>query len=83
MAKVTVKMNDSGVRAILTGPGVQADLLRRANAIKTAAGGDPDFTAGVEISGLRARAHVLTATPRGKRAEAEERALTRAVDAGR
>lgn len=79
----TVRLNSRGVRAVLQSAEVEADLRRRAEAIAAAAGGEPDFEAGAEVVGNRAMAWVVTATPDGKRAEAEDRALTRALDVGR
>lgn len=82
MTKVKVKLVSKGVRALLTAPGVQADLDRRARRIANAAG------EGFEVArrsqkGPRARAVVVTATREAMMAEANYRALTRAIDAGR
>lgn len=80
-AKVTVKINRAGVRALLTGPEMQADLARRAAAIAEAAG--EGMVADAGVTGSRARAAVITQSVEAMRAEAEDRALTRALDAGR
>ena len=82
MAKVTVKLNSPGIRAVLQSAEVRADIQRRADAIKAAAGGD-GFEAGAEIVGNRVMGWVVTASPEAKQAEAEDRTLTRALDAGR
>lgn len=81
MAKVV--LNSSAVRKLLQSQDVQDDLKRRADAIAAAAGGAPDFEAGVDVVGDRAMGWVVAATFDGQRAEAEDRTLTRALDAGR
>ncbi|WP_066041907.1 hypothetical protein [Herbiconiux solani] len=89
MAKVTkIKVSSSAVRQILQSDEVQADLQKRTRAIANAAGGEPDFKARVEVrqgsSKLgRAMGFVTTATRKGRKAEAEDRKLTRAIGAGR
>ena len=89
MAQARIRINSAGVKQLLQSQEVQADLQRRANAIAGAAGGEPgDFRAEVEVLGGssklgRAMGYVVTATTEARRAEAEDRALTRALDAGR
>lgn len=88
MVQVRIKLNSDGIRALLQGEEVQGDLQRRVDAITDAAGGEPDFEGEVEVvqgsSKLgRAMGYVRTASTEGRRAEAENRALTRAIDAGR
>ena len=83
-----VELNSAGIKALLSSPEVQADLLRRAEAIAAAAGGAPNFEASVRVVGGsskagRAYGTVRTATFEGQAAEATDRALTRAIDAGR
>lgn len=76
-----IKINRAGVVALLTSPEVTADLRRRGNAIAAAAGD------GVEVQTTRNRdravVFVRTATFEAKKAEATDRSLTRAIDAGR
>ncbi|KQY58317.1 hypothetical protein ASD11_01225 [Aeromicrobium sp. Root495] len=79
--RIRIKMNDQGVRDVLRSEGVRADLLRRAQAMADAGG--EGMEASSEVGQIRARATVRTATPDAMRAEAEDRALTRAIDAGR
>lgn len=80
----TVKLNSAGIRQVLRSAEVEADIRRRAEAIKAAAGGDPDdYEAGAEVVGNRVMGWVVTATNEAKVAEATDRALTRALDAGR
>lgn len=81
--KIRVKMNSKGARAILRSAEVQADLERRGRAIAAAAGGEPDFVVESQVGANRVRTSVRTATQEGRAAEAERRALTRALDAGR
>ena len=83
MAKVGVKLHTAQIRKLLQGAEVRADILRRAEAIAAAAGGGDDYEAGAEVVGNRVMGWVVTATPEAKRAEAEDRTLTRALDAGR
>jgi hypothetical protein len=84
---VRVKLNPKGVAALLKSQGVQADVERRTNRIAAAAGGEPDFEARTQVGPAwplnRPIGFVTTATAAGRRAEAENRALTRAIDAGR
>lgn len=80
-ATVRIKLNEAGVRALLRCPGAQAELERRARRIAAAAG--EGFLAIGDSGGKRARAVVITATRAARKAEATDRALTRAVDAGR
>lgn len=78
---VRIKINRDAVRALLTSPEVTEDLTRRGDRMAAAAGD------GVEAETTRNRdrsvVFVRTETFEAKRAEAEDRALTRAIDAGR
>lgn len=82
-AKVRIEINQAGVREFLStsNAALVAELERRALAIAQAAG------EGVETKTFqgsdRARVHIATVTPEAMRAEAEERTLTRALEAGR
>lgn len=78
-----LKVNSDGVKALLLSQEVAADLARRGNAIAEAAGGSPDFEVVNTRNRDRSVTFVKTATIAGKKAEAEDRALTRAIDAGR
>lgn len=80
-AQVRIEMNPSGFQAILKSAEVQADLERRAEAIADAAGEGMEYD--VRVGKTRARASVRTATPEAMRAEARDKTLTRAIDAGR
>jgi hypothetical protein len=83
MAIVRVKMNSSGARAILRSAAVQADLERRGGQIAAAAGGEPDYEVETRVGANRVRVSVRTATHEAREAEATDRTLTQALDAGR
>ena len=88
MAMIRIDLNSPEIRRLLQGKGdyegVQADLKRRAEAIAAAAGGpEAGFEVGTNVGPNRARASVVTTTIEAMRAEAEDRTLTRALDAGR
>jgi hypothetical protein len=82
MAVLKIKLNRTGIAELLKDPAVLADLRRRAEAIARAAGGGGmEVDSGLEKS--RARASVRAADTEARKAEAKDRALTRAIDAGR
>jgi hypothetical protein len=79
--KIRIEVNSAGIQAVLKSAEVQEMLNARAARIAAAAG------AGMEVSSrvgkTRARASVITATRAARLAEATDRSLTRAIDAGR
>lgn len=75
-----VELNRATVRDLLRDPSV-TDLAARAGRIAEAAG--PGMEASVTIGRNRAHASVRTATWPARYAEARERKLSRAIDAGR
>lgn len=81
MSLVRVVLNHDGIAELLKSAEVQADLEERGKRIAAAAGD------GVEVERFvgqaRARVIVRTATTEARLAEASDRALTRAIDAGR
>ena len=82
MAKrVRIELDHKGISKLLNSEPVRADLQRRAERIAAAAG--PGFEVESWKGFDRAHATVRSATPAARRAEAEHRALTRALDAGR
>lgn len=87
MAKVKVVLNRKGVKELLRSNGVLDDLGRRAQAIEAKANANADepdaFEWDAEVGSNRARASVRTVTREGMAAEAKDRALTKAIDAGR
>jgi hypothetical protein len=74
-------LNKEGVRELLRSPEIAAHLKDRAEKIAAAAG--PGHEVRVDDGPNRARASVLTVTPEAMRAEATNRTLTRAIEAGR
>lgn len=81
MATVRVLLNRKNVRALLKSPEIKAELERRAENIARVAG--PGHRVVSEIGRNRARAAVITVTIPAMLAEARDRNLTRALDAGR
>lgn len=80
--KSRVVLHGNAFVALLQSPAMRADLKRRADRIAAAAG--PGMVAEeVRLTSTRARVSVKTETFDAKRAEATDRALTRAIDAGR
>lgn len=78
---VRVALNPKGIVALLQSQAVADDLAARGERIAAAAG------EGVEVRSTtnrdRAVTFVTTATTEARLAEAEDRTLTRAIDAGR
>lgn len=81
--QIRIEMNSTGVVELLKSAEVQADLLRRGEAMQRATGSPDDFDVLPIVGRQRAAVYVSTKTVAGMLAEAEDRALTRAVDAGR
>lgn len=83
MAKKSVRLewNSAGFRQILASGAVTKDITRRTEAIAAAAGEGMD--ARFNHDGVRLRGTVITATYEARRAEAAEKALSSAIDAGR
>lgn len=78
---VRIELNRKGVVDILLSAQVQQDLTDRARRIQNAAG--DGFDVDVTENRDRSVVFVTTATQAAREAEAEARALTRAIDAGR
>lgn len=76
-----IELNRQGMRELLRSPEVLRDLERRAHNIADAAG--PGHEVDSERGRNRARASVRTETIEAMVAEATERRLTGAFDAGR
>lgn len=82
MAKsVRVKLNVPEGRKLLNSSEVYGDLRGRGNRIAAAAG--PGFVARAAKGPDRGSVFIVADTAAARRAEAEDRALTRAIDAGR
>lgn len=82
-SKFRLQIHPEGFNQVRRDPRIQDDLDRRAEAIAAAAGGGDDFVAHSSPTSTRARSVVVTATIDGMLAEARDRALTNALDAGR
>lgn len=88
---VLIKVHSKGADEILNGRGdarLKAELQRKVDAIASRAcalSGLPSgsFVGGVEQGRSRLRGYVVTATADAMVAEARDRVLTRALDAGR
>lgn len=78
---IRIELNHNGIRELLRSRAVLRDLTRRAHNIAAAAG--PGHEVDSEVGPRRARADVRTATFEAMEAEATNRNLTRAIDAGR
>lgn len=76
-----IKLNQAGIRALLGDSRTRADLAARGNRIAAAAG--PGVEVRPETNRDRAVVFVTTATPEARKAEAEQRKLSKAIDAGR
>lgn len=74
-------LNQKGISALLKSSEVQADMKRRTDKIRAAAG--EGFKSEVRVGRTRARGSVFTATREAMKAEADQQALTRAFGAGR
>lgn len=82
MTTTKLEFHNAGFVDLLNAPGVIAELDKIAGRIAAAAG--DGMTIDAAVAGRhRARAQVFTETPEAKIAEATDRALTRAIEAGR
>lgn len=77
----TVRLFRKGVVELLKSSEILSDLEARANRVANSAG--EGFEVDSEVGARRARASVRTVTFDAMKAEAEDRALTRALDAAR
>ena len=78
---MAVRLNLRGLNALMTSPPVTAEVVRRAQAIQRAAG--PEFEVNVVPHRYTARAYVRAKSAKGRRQEARDKVLTRAVDSAR
>lgn len=85
MAKQQAKLNSKGIQAVLKGQkgaeGVRAAVQASIDGIAAAAG--PGHRTRLRTGRTRVRGTVTTSTAAARRAEAEDRNLSRAVDGGR
>ena len=81
---VKIKFHERGFEQLLRHPRVKADLLRRAERIRGAAGGEDDGVVARSGEGAtRSRAAVIAASYRARRVNAKSNVLVRSIDAGR
>lgn len=80
---VRIEITPGAIQEILKSPEVQNELGARADRIAAAAGGEPDYEVEVLVGATRARASIRTASFEAMRAEANDRTLLSALDAGR
>lgn len=84
MSGVRIEIDVNGFNEFRSQPALVNAIHNAAEQIAEAAGGSPDFIVrDFPDTRTRARSIVVTATEKGMRAEAESRALTKALDAGR
>lgn len=79
--QIRIEINSAGIQALLKSEEVQSLLEEKARRIAAAAGDGMEVSS--RIGATRARASVITATKAARKAEAVDRALTSAIDAGR
>ncbi len=79
--KVKIVMINAGFNAVRRSEGVRADLLARAEKIRDAAG--EGFAVIQTDNPSRSGALVVANTNAARRAEATDKVLTKAIDAGR
>jgi hypothetical protein len=79
--KVRLVLDSKAIEKILSSPEMARELKRRGDAVARAAGSG--MRSNVVQTGDRKRVNVWTGTAAAKKAEAENRALTRALDAAR
>jgi hypothetical protein len=81
VATVLIRLVPGAVEKLMKEPGVQADLVRRGQAIARAAG--PGHLVDLNVESHRASVIVITDTFEAILGEANHRNLTRAIEAGR
>lgn len=84
MGNVRIELNKGAVQDLLVGPEVKALIEQKCAAIAaTASASGGEFGHDVILGARRAHGMVWTDDYAARRAEAKDRALTRAIDAGR
>ena len=81
MTEFRLELDDSGIKALLKSEGVRREIQRRVDNVAAAAG--EGMKSQTYTGRDRVRGMVWTSTPAARRAEAERRSLTRAMDAAR
>lgn len=82
MGDIRIEIDDAAAEALLKSAEVRTDLLRRAHRIAAAAG-TGSYDVASSTTPTRARVSVGTADYAARKAEATNRSLSRALDAGR
>lgn len=82
---IRIDMNRAGIIEALTSPGVEAELMARANRVAATAEGihKGHYKVTAHMGRTRVRVSVITADGDAMRGESVDRALTRALDAAR
>lgn len=81
MPSVKVKLNIRGIREVLKSSGVESELVRRGRRVQNTAG--DGFELVVKPARYTSRVFVQTGTGEAAKREAEDKVLTRALDAAR
>lgn len=81
MTDVKVKLKMKGVREVLKSAPVQAEVARKAKRMASAAG--DGFKAVIKPHKFTSRAFVQTDSAEGRKRQADDAVLERALDAGR
>lgn len=81
MGKTRIELDKAGIGRLLKSDAVRADVQKRAERIATAAGDGVKATSWVGFD--RAHGRAFTNSAEADRAEAMDRVLTRAIEAGR
>lgn len=85
MARWKVSMRSAGARAVMNSPGVQGDLLARAQRVAGSASamGPGEFAADVRAGANRAHAMAKTTDARSMASNAKHNSLLKSIGAGR
>lgn len=78
---VVLKKNEAGIRSLLKGPEMMAELIKRSKQIADAAG--PGHTLVSSQGRKRGRVTVGTGTIGARLSQSKNQTLSRAIDAGR
>lgn len=81
MVKAKATINSKGAQDVLKSAGVAREVRARLERMQAAAG--PGHRIRVAVGRTRVRGTITTETRAAKRAEAQNKNLTRAIDAGR
>lgn len=82
-SNVVIKLNSAGVRALLRSSEVQADLKRRAEAIRAGVGLPGEYQVTEYVGRDRARVNVIATGPHARNHEAKRKTLLAALSRAR